>query len=353
MSKSGERMSRRTAITAGGAAAVELALGGSSALAQRKRKREPEKKEEPKLPEQPEPQEKTEFPGEMESRRLDEYADFLKTQEHTLVRGTPQEVIRLLQGIPQVLSPERHTPEDRKRVYGPFGNFLAKADQKKLPVIPFRNNTKTLFYNLSRSGAQETLTSARLEYLKSSDVNTVPPASLKSGVDVVVRRFSSLGEYDRIPILPLTNKSDAELNATRATLVGLAYTHKEAQEREERETVFVSGIILSPKDRPSLARLSVDSYAKRDQIGVDAETRDAIAKRGLLFVPALGHEAVGILARSWSAIGAPLVNKEGEQVGLLSDSVVLSYQDKNETVSKLAFIVQGPDAIREAQNMAQ
>lgn len=294
-----------------------------------------------------------ESPGAMESRQLDEYTDILKTQEHTLAKGTPQEVIRLLQGIPGVWSPEQHAPEDRKRVYGPFGNFIAKGDQKKLPVIPFRNNTKTLFYNLSRSGAQETLTSARLEYLKSSDVNTAPPASLKSGVDVVVRKFASLGEYEQIPILPLTNKSDAELHATRATLVGLAYTHKEAQDKEERETVLVSGIILSPKDRPSLARLSLDSYAKREQIGVDAETREAIAKRALLFIPALGHEAVGILARSWSAIGAPLVNKKGEQVGLLSDSVVLSYQDKNETVSKIAFIIQGPDAIRQAQKMAQ
>lgn len=353
MSKSGESMSRRAAIAGGGAIAAELALGGSSALAQRKRKREPEKKEEPKLPEQPEQPEKKESPGEMESRQLDEYSDFLKTQEHTLANGAPKDVIRLLQGIPQVLSPERHTSEDRKRVYGPFGDFTAKGDQKKLPVIPFRNSTKTLFYNLSRSGVLETLTSARLEYLKSSDMHTAPPASLKSGVDVVVRRFPSLGEYDQTPILPLTNKNDAEFHATRATLVGLAYTHREAQEREERETVFVSGIILSPKDHPSLARLSVDSYAMRDQIGVDAETRQAIAKKALLFVPALGHEAVGILARSWSAIGAPLVNKEGEQVGMLSDSVVLSYQDKNETVSKLAFVVQGPDAIREAQKMAQ
>jgi len=329
MGKEDAEVSRRIVVKGIVAASAELAVRGPIALAQE------------------EGREVSESRGTLDDRQLDEYAEFLKSQSNTLSKSSPRNIVRLLSGVPTIWNPEQHTVEDRKLVYGPFSEFLDARDSKKLPVIPFRDRAKTRFYNLTRTGENETLTSGRMEYLASGNKDI--EQSLKQGVDVVVRKLATLGEYESVPTLHLTAQGDSDLHCTRATLVGLAYTHKEKQEREERQPVFISGIILSHQETAAFSKMVVQLSSEKEGTGLEKEILGVIAKNSMIFLPSLGHESVYILVRSESAAGAPLLNAHGELVGILSDTVRLSYLEDDELIGKTVFLIQGPDNIRRAQ----
>ncbi|MBI4093771.1 hypothetical protein HY417_02305 [Candidatus Kaiserbacteria bacterium] len=349
-----ERDPNRRAVVAGAAAAAaELVLKSAEALAQRKRKPKEIPKE--KVEEKPElPSEdivRNEGSGEQESRLLGEYAAFLKTQTKTLQEGSRKDIVRLLSGIPSVLDPEQHEPEQRRLVYGPFSEFLKVDESKRLPVIPFRSHLKTVFYNLTRTGPHEALTTARMEYLNNQSETALK--SLERGTDVFVRTMNSFGAYDVVPTLTLTQKSNVDLHSTRATIIGLGYTHKDAQDKGERQPVFVTGVLLHQAESNALASLSSETSAAKTNDEKAKRILRGVATNAMVFVPALGHGGVSILGRTDSAVGAPLVDEKGELLGILSDTLDLSYQEKQGSASKRVFLVQGPDAIRESKIMAQ
>ena len=284
--------------------------------------------------------------------------DFIQRvrESPVLKNGSPDEVFDLLTRQPSIPPTDRLTSGSRRRFYPVFSDpsqdlddpsSYTIAEEMPLPSIAvhFSAGDGVVRANATRLGKSKILLPARVAKRLGDEQAT---RALEAGIDAWPVE-QTLTEYKRAPILALSNKTNADLHATRAAIVGLIYD----EDQKKSYPHYDAGILYDLAQVPPLRSLAERAVIS-DPKGMTPDVERGIVARSLLFLSSTSDRyeiedfdkyAIGaqVFATFDSTPGAKTFNF----TGILSRSVVLQARPDGPRIR--GYLITGPDSIREVE----